>query len=110
MDKDTTINRLYIKRTDFPSIYEFKDYIARTLEQLTKVDSNIVVAYQSFDPNVYIIECNTCDPALNSVFPFWVTPEELLFIKQQREGTTKQPIVPDDFKDGFGGGFNGGQA
>lgn len=109
MDKDTTINRLYIKRTDFQSVNEFKDYIAKTLEQLTKLESNIVVAYQSFDPNVYIIECNTCDPELNEVFPFWVTPEELLLIKQKREGI-KQPSPTSDFDDNFGGGESGGQA
>lgn len=108
MEKDTTINRIYIKKTDFQSIYEFKEYVARTLEHLTKVESNIVVAYQSFDPNVYIIECNISDPALNEVFPFWVTPEELLMIKKKREGA-KAPLTPNDFDD-FGGFNNGGQA
>jgi len=107
------INRLYIKKTDFRDKVEFQEHIDKLINTLTSVESNIVVAYQSMDPNVYIIECNTTDPMLNNVFPFWVTPEELLSIKQYRAmpNKDKKTKVPNDFDDDDFPGFNnGGQA
>ena len=106
------INRLYIKKTDFRDRNEFQEHIHKLISTLTSVESNIVVAYQSMDPNVYIIECNITDPTLNNVFPFWVTPDELLAIKQFREHPQKQKQKPQsDFDDDdFGGGFKGGDA
>lgn len=91
------INRIYVRKTDFRDKYEYQEHINKLINTLTSIESNIVVAYQSMDPNIYIIECNTSDPTLNGVFPFWVTPEELLAIKQHREKDIKDPYDSDDF-------------
>jgi len=103
------INRFYIRKTDFQSKDEFNTYLNNLINTLTKVDSNIVVAYQSMDPNVYIIECNTQDPTLNGVFPFWVTPSEMMSIKQYRENP-KKIVKKAQTKDDDFGGFPGGEA
>lgn len=100
------INRIYVRKTDFRNREEFFDHINRLINTLTSVESNIIVAYQSMDPNIYIIECNTSDPTLNGVFPFWVTPEELMAIKKHRESPNK-PMQGN--ADGDFGNF-GGQA
>ena len=94
------INRIYVRKTDFKDKYECQEYINKLINTLTSVESNIVVAYQSMDPNIYIIECNTSDPTLNGVFPFWVTPEELLAIKQHRETSDNSKIDFDDENSG----------
>lgn len=113
------INRFYIKKTDFRDKFEFQEHLNKLINTLVSVESNIVVAYQSMDPNVYVVECNITDPLLNNVFPFWVTPDELLSIKQYREmpkdkdkstnKSNKKKSNDLDDDDGFNG-FNGGLA
>ena len=44
---------------------------------------------------------NTTDPTLNIVFPFWITPDELLGIKRHRETVSKKQSKFDF--DNFGG-------
>ena len=112
------VNRIYIRKTDFHTVEDFHEYLNKVMGILTAVESNIVVAYQSVDPNIYIIECNTTDPALNGVFPFWISPEELVAISQARKATPKPAAEAgdDDGTDipipGFGkpGGGSGGMA
>lgn len=89
MLEDTVVNRVYVKKSDFQCIDEFKEYIAETMRQLTRVEGNMVLGYLSGDPNVYIIECNPSDPNLSSVFPYWVTAEEMLIISKYRDELEK---------------------
>lgn len=89
MLEDTVVNRVYVKKSDFQCLDEFKEYIAETMRQLTRVEGNMVLGYLSGDPNVYIIECNPSDPELSSVFPYWVTAEEMLIISKYREELEK---------------------
>ena len=98
------INRIYVRKSDFRGTEEYHAHINSLINTLTSAESNIVVAYQSMDPNVYIVECNTTDPSLNGVYPFWVTPEELLAIKKHRESQGSSQRTSDNDFGNFGGG------
>lgn len=98
------INRIYVRKSDFNGKEEFQRHLNTLVNTLIGAESNIVVAYQSIDPNIYIIECNTVDPSLNGVFPFWLTPEELLAIKKHRESSLPGASPADNDYGNFGGG------
>ena len=89
MLKDTIVNRIYIKKSDFPSLMEYREYISQMLSQLSKVETNALVGYLSLDRNVYVIEVNPLDAAINATVPFWITPDELALIQKYRKGLEK---------------------
>ena len=102
------INRIYVRKSDFSGKEEFQRHLNTLVNTLIGAESNIVVAYQSIDPNIYIIECNTVDPSLNGVFQFWLTPEELLAIKKHRESPMSGASPDDNDYGNFGGGGGAG--
>lgn len=89
MLKDTIVNRIYIKKSDFPSLVEYREYITQMLSQLSRVETNALVGYLSLDHNVYVIEVNPVDAAINTTVPFWITPDELTLIQKYRQGLEK---------------------
>lgn len=101
-------NTIYIKKSDFNTHEDFTDYIATMMRMLTQVPSNIVVAYQSLDPNIYVIEVNSQDHALNASFPIWLFPDEIIRINKERNRMNVIAEEDDDIFKGYSSNNNGG--
>ena len=103
------VNRIFLKRSSFNSIYELLDEINKQLIILINNGYATSIYRSLMDENIYIIEYASLDPSINDTFvlPMWVTSDEAKALEGLRALKNQGMELPKpgiNKKGGKGGG------